>query len=147
MEAHFSLQRVFVCLRALFSRSLSSKSNYRVILDVNMNIADSISSYFNFGRGYHFVLRVKQQIFDRARIFFVINNLKHAIANWRENNRNLLAPFAIILKLSRQDIICKLTHSPRHHDCIKHSKAKTRNSFKNTNTLKCYSSDELAGGF
>ena len=59
--------------------TILSKSNYRVRLNVNMNIADSVSLYFNFGNGYHFVLRVKQQIFDKARFFFM-NNLNHAIA-------------------------------------------------------------------
>ena len=35
-----------------------SKSNYRVRLNVNMDITDSISFYFNFGEGYYFVLRL-----------------------------------------------------------------------------------------
>ena len=43
--------------------TILSKSNYRVRLNVNMDIADSISFYFNFGKGYHFVLRLKQHIF------------------------------------------------------------------------------------
>ena len=37
--------------------------------NVNMNIADSISFYFSFGKGYLFVLRVKQKIFNKARSF------------------------------------------------------------------------------
>ena len=49
--------------------TISSKSNYRVRLGVNMNIADSISFYFNFGKGQYFVLRVKQHIFSKARFF------------------------------------------------------------------------------
>ena len=46
-----------------------SKSNYHVRLNVNMNITDSISLYFNFGNGYHFILGVKLQIFDKAGFF------------------------------------------------------------------------------
>ena len=41
-----------------------------------------------------------------------MNNLNHAIGNWGENDRNLLTPFAIILKLSKQDIIRNLTYFP-----------------------------------
>ena len=47
-----------------------SKSNYRVRLNVSMDIADSISFYFNFGKGYHFALRLKQYFFDKALFFF-----------------------------------------------------------------------------
>ena len=68
-----------------------------------------ISLYFTFGKRYYFVLRVKQQIFDKARLF-KINNVNHAIANCRENDRHLLTPFAIILKLSRLDITHNLTY-------------------------------------
>ena len=39
-----------------------------------------ISLYFTFGKRYYFVLRVKQQIFDKARLF-KMNNVNHAIAN------------------------------------------------------------------
>ena len=39
---------------------------------VNMNIADSVSYYFNFGKGHYSVIRVKQHIFDKSR-FFIIN--------------------------------------------------------------------------
>ena len=46
-----------------------SKSNYHVRLNVNMDIAHSISFYFNFGKGYHFALRLKQHFFDKARFF------------------------------------------------------------------------------
>ena len=48
---------------------ISSKSNYRARLNVNMNTADSVSLHFNFGKGYYFVLWVKRQIFDIARFF------------------------------------------------------------------------------
>ena len=61
----------------------SSKSNYRVRLNVNMKIADSISFYFNFGKGHYPVLRVKQHILDKARIF-QMNRENPAIINWRE---------------------------------------------------------------
>ena len=60
--------------------TIFSKSNYRVGLYVNMNIADSISLYFNFGKSFQFILRVKQQILDKVR-FFAMNNLNHAITN------------------------------------------------------------------
>ena len=43
--------------------AILSKSNYRVRLNVNIDIADSISLYFNFGKGHHFVLRLKQHSF------------------------------------------------------------------------------------
>ena len=43
-----------------------SKSNYRVRLNVNMDIVDSISFSFNFGEGHYFVLRLKQHFFDKA---------------------------------------------------------------------------------
>ena len=49
--------------------TILSKSNYRVRLNVNMNITDSISIYLNFGKGHYLVLRVKQHIFGKARIF------------------------------------------------------------------------------
>ena len=39
--------------------TMLSKSNYRVRLNVNMNIADPISFYFNVRKGYYFILRVK----------------------------------------------------------------------------------------
>ena len=63
--------------------TISSKSNYRVRLNVNMNIADSIPFYFNFGKGHYFVLRVKQHIFGKAQIF-QMNRVNPAIINWRE---------------------------------------------------------------
>ena len=47
-----------------------SKSNYRARLNVNMNIADSISFCFNLRQDHYFILRVKQHIFDKARLFF-----------------------------------------------------------------------------
>ena len=34
------------------------------------SVRDSISLQFNFGKGYYFALRVKQQTFDKARFFF-----------------------------------------------------------------------------
>ena len=105
-------------VRNLFLRSLTyshmtilSKSNYCVRLNKNMNIADSISFYFNFGKGCYFVFRVKQHIFVKAQ-FFLMNEVNPAIVNWRENDRNLLTPFAIIWKLSRQNVIRKKTSFP-----------------------------------
>ena len=59
--------------------TISSKSNYRV----NMNIADSVPFYFNFGKGYYFVLMVKQHIFGKAQIF-QMNRVNPAIINRRE---------------------------------------------------------------
>ena len=41
--------------------TILSKSNYRVRLNVNMNIADSISFYFNFGKGGSFYRRVLEE--------------------------------------------------------------------------------------
>ena len=78
-----------------FSRNNIFKIKLLRQTNVNTNIADSISLYFNFRRGYYFVLRVKQQIYDKAR-FFKMSNVNHVIANWRENDRNLLTPFAIV---------------------------------------------------
>ena len=62
--------------------TISSDSSYRVRLNVNMNIADLISFYFNFGKGHYFVLGVKQHIFGKARIF-QMNRVNPAIINWR----------------------------------------------------------------
>ena len=56
------------CLTGSHMKILS-KSNYRVRLNVNMGIVDSISFYFNFGKGYYFVLRLKEHLFDKARFF------------------------------------------------------------------------------
>ena len=50
-----------------FSHDSIVKSNYRVRLNVNINIADSISFNPNFEKGHYFVVRVKQHIFDKAR--------------------------------------------------------------------------------
>ena len=47
--------------------TILSKSNYCVRINVNMDIADSVSFYFNFGKGYHFVLRLKKHF--KARFF------------------------------------------------------------------------------
>ena len=60
--------------------TIPSKSNYRVRLNINMNIAYSIPFYFNFGKGHHFVLRVKQHIFGKAQIF-QMNRVNPAIIN------------------------------------------------------------------
>ena len=49
--------------------TILSKSNYRVRLNAYMDIADLISFYINFGKGYHFVLRLKQHFFDKALFF------------------------------------------------------------------------------
>ena len=61
-----------VILRCLTSSHMTmlSKSNYRVKLNVNMNIADSILLYFNFRKGHYFFLEVKQHIFDKAQSTF-----------------------------------------------------------------------------
>ena len=40
-----------------------SKLNYRLRLNVNMNIADSISLYFNFRKGHYVILKVNPHIF------------------------------------------------------------------------------------
>ena len=63
-------------IRSLILRCLTgshmtilSKSNYRVRLNVNTDITDSILFYFNFWKGYHFVLRLLQHFFDKARLF------------------------------------------------------------------------------
>ena len=52
-----------------FSHDTLPKSNYRVRLNVNTDITDLISFYFNFLKGYHFVLRLFQHFFDKARLF------------------------------------------------------------------------------
>ena len=94
-----------VCRRRILSSLKSSKSNNRVRLNVNMNIADSISFYFNFGKSHYFLLMVKQHIFGKARIF-QMNRVNPRTINWREKkSRNLRSPFAIIWKLSRQNKI------------------------------------------
>ena len=64
--------------------TILSKSNYRFKLNVNMNIADSISFHFNFGKGHYFVLREKQHFFDKARFFFLKNRVNPAMVRWRE---------------------------------------------------------------
>ena len=63
--------------------TILSKSIYRVRINVNMNIHDSVSFYFNFVKGYHFVLRLKQHFFDKAQ-FFQMNRLNPTIDAWRE---------------------------------------------------------------
>ena len=49
-----------IILRCLTGSHMTilSKSNYRVRLNVNMNITDSISFYFNFVKGHYFVFGV-----------------------------------------------------------------------------------------
>ena len=37
---------------------LSHNNTVKIRLNVNMNIADSISFYFNFRKGHYFILRV-----------------------------------------------------------------------------------------
>ena len=121
--------------------TIFSKSNYRVKLKVNMNIAD-------FGKGRYFVLRVKQQTFDKARLFFKMINVNLAITKWRENDRNLLSPFAIILKLSRKNIIRKITSlpwTPRLYQTFQ--KVGQEMIWRIRTLLKCYPSDERARGF
>ena len=61
-----------------FSHDNIVKIKLRVRLNVNMDIADSISFHFNFGKGYNFVLRLKQHFFDIAR-FFLMNRVNPAI--------------------------------------------------------------------
>ena len=61
--------------------TILSKSNYRVRINVNMDIADSVSFYFNFGKGYHFVLRLKKHFKVR---FFKMNRVNPAIVDQRE---------------------------------------------------------------
>ena len=56
------------------------KLNYRVRLNVKMDIADSISFYFNLGKGHYFGLRVKQHLFEKAW-FFKMNRVNPAIVN------------------------------------------------------------------
>ena len=60
--------------------TILSKSNYCVRLNVNTDIVDSISFYFNFGKGHYLVLRVKQHFFDKTR-FFEQNKVNPAIVN------------------------------------------------------------------
>ena len=52
--------------------TILSKSNGRVRLNVNMDIADSISFYLNFGKSHYLVLRLKQHFFEKARFFKMI---------------------------------------------------------------------------
>ena len=54
--------------------------------------------------------------------FFKMDTVNPSVVNWRANDRNWLTPFAIIWKLSKQNIISKITLFPQHHDYIKHSK-------------------------
>ena len=131
------------CLRGSHLTILS-KSNYRVRLNVNMKIADSISFYFNFGKGHHFVLRVKQHIFDKAR-FFEMNRVDPAMVDWREKEVETFS----CRSLSFENFLGKTKSVrciifPWHHDV---PNDRTRNNLNNINSLKCYSSDEPARGF
>ena len=60
-----------------------------------MDIADSISFYFNIGKGYHFVLGLKQH-FDKSRFFLDEQSKSCDSCLKRERGRNLRSPFAII---------------------------------------------------
>ena len=57
--------------------------------------------------------------------------------------------FAIISKLSQQNKIRKIISFPliNNTTVLNISNDRERNNMKNTNTLKCYSSDEPARGF
>ena len=66
-----------------FSHDNIVKSNNRVRLNADMDIADSISFYFNFQKGYYFVLGLKQHFVDKAR-FFKMNRVNPAIVDRRE---------------------------------------------------------------
>ena len=63
--------------------TILSKSNYCIRLNVNINIADSISFHFNFGKGHFFVLMVNQHLFNKTP-FFKMKRVNPAIVNWRE---------------------------------------------------------------
>ena len=63
--------------------TISSKSNYCIRLNADMNIADSNLFYFNFGKGHYVVLWVKQHIFGKVQIF-QMNRVNPATINWRE---------------------------------------------------------------
>ena len=115
-----------------------SKSNYRARLNVDMDIADSISFYFNFGKGYHFVLRLKQHFFDKARFF--LNDQSRSCDSWpkRGTGRNLRSPFAIIWKLSRQNEIRKITSFPSTPRLYKTLQTTGQEIPWRIRTLKCY---------
>ena len=111
--SHHTLAVRNLILRCLTGSHMTmlSKSNYHVRLNVNMDIADSISFYFNFGKGYHFVLWLKQHLRQSATF---LNEQSKSYDRWlkRERGRNLRSPFAIIWKLSRQNKIRKITSCP-----------------------------------
>ena len=98
-----------------------SKSNYRVRLNVNMDITDSISFYFNFGKDYHFVLRLKQHFFDKAR-FFLMNRVNPAIVDWRRKEVETCARRS----LSFESFLDKITSFPLTPYCIEHSKGQNK---------------------
>ena len=70
--------------------TILSKSNGRVRLNVNMDIADSISFYLNFGKSHYFVLRLKQHFFEKARLFKILK-VNPAIVDWSEEERETCA--------------------------------------------------------
>ena len=61
--------------------TILTKLNYRVRLNVNMDIADSNTFYFNLRKGHYFGLRVKQHFFDKECFFFLMNRINPAIVN------------------------------------------------------------------
>ena len=104
-------------LRCLTGSHMTILSNYRVRLYVNIDIADSISFYFNFGKGHYFVPRLKQHFFDKAR-FFKTNRLNPAIVDWREREVDTCAPLIsrfVPMDLSYPDDSCPgsdVSHPP-----------------------------------
>ena len=60
--------------------TIMSKLNHRVRLNVNMDIADSTSFYFNLGKCHYFGSRVKQHFFYKA-CFSKMNRVNLAIVN------------------------------------------------------------------
>ena len=100
--------------------TILSKSNYRVRLDVNMELADSFPIYFNFGKGYHFVLRQNNTSSTKPK-FFLMNIVNPAIVDWGEKEvetcaRRLLSFESFLGKT--KSIQQLLFHE--HYDCIKH---------------------------
>ena len=104
----FAVRNYILC-RCLtgFHMKILSKSNYRVRLNVNMDIIDSISFYFNFGKDYYFVLRLKQHFFDKAR-FFLMNRVNPAIVDWRRKEVETCARRS----LSFESFLDKITSFP-----------------------------------
>ena len=71
---HYTFAVRNLILRCLTGSHMTilSKSNGRVRLNVNMDIADSISFYLNLGKSHYFVLRLKQHFFEKARLFKIL---------------------------------------------------------------------------